>query len=275
VSFKFHFCTFIKNRSNPQLVLDFIIAGLTVTIFHREKVIKLIEWPIFDKIILFFIAVNCILLTIDDPVCKCANSEQCLARDSYNLALYSSTECANWPTIKAILDASEIVFTALFTAEVALRTAAQRHPTRRRLQHTFQNSISDAPAPAHRTNRRYRVLAAIQQMVLHVDRRGACRKSAPAPSPGAPCSASSCGDSSRERAAGSRGSARCSAVRRAAVTVLRRAQMVLKIFARGFVMHKHAYLRDPWNWLDFGARAPRPPASPALCSPACIPCLLA
>jgi hypothetical protein len=28
--------------------------------------------------------------------------------------------------------------------------------------------------------------------------------------------------------------------------------MVLKIFARGFVLHKHAYLRDPWNWLDFG-----------------------
>ncbi len=30
--------------------------------------------------------------------------------------------------------------------------------------------------------------------------------------------------------------------------------MVLKIFARGFAMHKHAYLRDPWNWLDFGAQ---------------------
>ena len=34
--------------------------------------------------------------------------------------------------------------------------------------------------------------------------------------------------------------------------------MVLKIFARGFVLHKHAYLRDPWNWLDFGARARLP-----------------
>jgi hypothetical protein len=37
---------------------------------------------------------------------------------------------------------------------------------------------------------------------------------------------------------------------------LRLAQMVLKIFARGFIMHKHAYLRDPWNWLDFGAHVP-------------------
>ena len=27
--------------------------------------------------------------------------------------------------------------------------------------------------------------------------------------------------------------------------------MMLKIFALGFVLHRHAYLRDYWNWLDF------------------------
>jgi len=28
-------------------------------------------------------------------------------------------------------------------------------------------------------------------------------------------------------------------------------EMVLKIIAKGFILHKFAYLRDPWNWLDF------------------------
>lgn len=28
-------------------------------------------------------------------------------------------------------------------------------------------------------------------------------------------------------------------------------EMILKIIAKGFCMHKFAYLRDPWNWLDF------------------------
>lgn len=28
-------------------------------------------------------------------------------------------------------------------------------------------------------------------------------------------------------------------------------EMILKIIAKGFVLHKYAYLRDPWNWLDF------------------------
>ncbi|EKX46067.1 hypothetical protein GUITHDRAFT_55688, partial [Guillardia theta CCMP2712] len=29
------------------------------------------------------------------------------------------------------------------------------------------------------------------------------------------------------------------------------AEMVIKIIARGFILHKHSYLSDPWNWLDF------------------------
>ena len=28
-------------------------------------------------------------------------------------------------------------------------------------------------------------------------------------------------------------------------------EMTLKIISRGFILHKYAYLRDPWNWLDF------------------------
>ena len=28
-------------------------------------------------------------------------------------------------------------------------------------------------------------------------------------------------------------------------------EMIVKIVASGFVFHKHAYLRDPWNILDF------------------------
>jgi hypothetical protein len=83
-------------------------------------VIKLVEWPIFDQVILFLIGVNCVLLTIDDPICKCANSDQCVPWDAYNIALYGngSIACSNWPTIKAILDLTEIIFTSLFTAEV-------------------------------------------------------------------------------------------------------------------------------------------------------------
>ena len=28
-------------------------------------------------------------------------------------------------------------------------------------------------------------------------------------------------------------------------------EMILKIISKGFALHKYAYLRDPWNWLDF------------------------
>ncbi|KNC46856.1 egg laying defective protein 19 [Thecamonas trahens ATCC 50062] len=35
-------------------------------------------------------------------------------------------------------------------------------------------------------------------------------------------------------------------------TAIFTAELMLKALAMGFFMHKHAYLRDPWNWLDFG-----------------------
>ncbi|XP_066925644.1 sodium channel protein 1 brain-like isoform X3 [Clytia hemisphaerica] len=34
-------------------------------------------------------------------------------------------------------------------------------------------------------------------------------------------------------------------------TAIYTTEMVLKIIAKGFVLHNFAYLRDPWNWLDF------------------------
>ena len=34
-------------------------------------------------------------------------------------------------------------------------------------------------------------------------------------------------------------------------TILFTVEMVLKILSMGFVIHKNAYLRDVWNWLDF------------------------
>lgn len=28
-------------------------------------------------------------------------------------------------------------------------------------------------------------------------------------------------------------------------------EMVIKVIAKGFVLNKYTYLRNPWNWLDF------------------------
>ena len=28
-------------------------------------------------------------------------------------------------------------------------------------------------------------------------------------------------------------------------------EMMLRVIALGFVLHKYSYLRDAWNWLDF------------------------
>ena len=29
------------------------------------------------------------------------------------------------------------------------------------------------------------------------------------------------------------------------------AEMMIRCLARGFILTKHMYLREPWNWLDF------------------------
>jgi hypothetical protein len=28
------------------------------------------------------------------------------------------------------------------------------------------------------------------------------------------------------------------------------AELVIRVVALGFALHKYSYLRDPWNWLD-------------------------
>lgn len=35
------------------------------------------------------------------------------------------------------------------------------------------------------------------------------------------------------------------------LTILFAIEMILKILAQGFIVHKNAYLRDAWSWLDF------------------------
>ena len=111
----------------------------------REQMIKLAEWEYFNKFVLFLIAVNCIFLLLDDPVCNC-QAEQCSEQQIYRQMMLNWSEegCSYWKPVKAMLDTTEIIFTALFTFEC-----------------------------------------------------------------------------------------------------------VIKIIARGFILHKHAYLRDPFNWLDF------------------------
>jgi hypothetical protein len=27
--------------------------------------------------------------------------------------------------------------------------------------------------------------------------------------------------------------------------------MIIKVIAKGFLLHRYSYLRSPWNWLDF------------------------
>lgn len=33
--------------------------------------------------------------------------------------------------------------------------------------------------------------------------------------------------------------------------VIYTAEMIIKIIAKGFLLNKYTYLRNPWNWLDF------------------------
>ena len=34
-------------------------------------------------------------------------------------------------------------------------------------------------------------------------------------------------------------------------TAIYTAEALIKCVARGFILEKHTFLRDPWNWLDF------------------------
>ena len=109
----------------------------------REKMVKLAEWDFFNNAVLFLIALNCIFLILENPVCKCAKQGECTEQEVYRQDLLMA-DCTHWPQTEMILTQSELIFTVLFTVEC-----------------------------------------------------------------------------------------------------------MIKIIARGFILHKHAYLRDVWNWLDF------------------------
>ncbi|EKX44430.1 hypothetical protein GUITHDRAFT_72189, partial [Guillardia theta CCMP2712] len=94
----------------------------------REAFIKIAEWEWFNRTVLGFIILNCILLVLDDP----------------RIFYTRLGDCSSWSNVQPLLQVTEYLFTCLFSME-----------------------------------------------------------------------------------------------------------MVIKIIARGFVLHKHAYLRDPWNWIDF------------------------
>ena len=87
--------------------------------------IKTIEWPLFDKFVLFLIAFNCVVMTLDDPICKCTQANSCSQWDAYQTSLYS-WDCSNWPTTKSLLDVSEYLFTSLFAAEVRFAVAPRK-----------------------------------------------------------------------------------------------------------------------------------------------------
>eukprot|EP00960_Hanusia_phi_P041825 755164-Hanusia_phi.AAC.7 len=110
----------------------------------REKFIKIAEWEWFNRTVLGFIILNCILLVLDDPVCSCS-AVVCVENDYFKRVFYTRLgDCSSWQNIQPLLQVTEYLFTCLFSLE-----------------------------------------------------------------------------------------------------------MVIKIIARGFILHKHAYLRDPWNWIDF------------------------
>jgi hypothetical protein len=109
----------------------------------REKMIKVAEWDLFNSFILSMIALNCVFLIFDNPVCKCAKQGACTEQEKYRHILLGAN-CTFWPQVDLMLGVTEVIFTAIFTLEC-----------------------------------------------------------------------------------------------------------IIKIIARGFALHKHAYLRDKWNWLDF------------------------
>lgn len=95
----------------------------------REILIKVVEWPIFDRLVLLLICVNCIFLILDDPICRCDKlgpDGRCVSEaEMYKRMLFATHKCDMWPQTDAFLGVSEYVFTALFTAELLLKIIAR------------------------------------------------------------------------------------------------------------------------------------------------------
>ena len=92
----------------------------------RELCIKVVEMPVFSGTVLILIAVNCIFLALDEPLCKNTGAyEKETQNDLYQRMLYQQLDCSWWPAMSKALDASEIFFTVAFTLEMVLKIVAR------------------------------------------------------------------------------------------------------------------------------------------------------
>ena len=115
----------------------------------REKMIKLEQWGPLNNFILVAIVVNCIFLTFEDPVCKCAagaSQDQCTQNELFKRMLYVGAnwrrqsaldlggfdkphdfalECSFQEETENVLWIGEIVFTIIFLLEMMIKVVAR------------------------------------------------------------------------------------------------------------------------------------------------------
>lgn len=96
----------------------------------REVLIKIVEWPVFDRLVLLLIICNCVFLMLDDPVCRCTAMDDAtggcqMQSEMYKRMLFLGKNCDNWSATNDFLGVSEYVFTALFTLELLLKIVAR------------------------------------------------------------------------------------------------------------------------------------------------------
>ena len=103
----------------------------------RERLIKLIELPLFSNTILFLIILNCVTLALDDPICRCTGVEGqpagkglvvlgCKESEKYKQMVHQRVDfCEVWGNTELFLLFSEYFFTVVFTIEVAIKIVAR------------------------------------------------------------------------------------------------------------------------------------------------------
>ena len=103
----------------------------------RERLIKLIELPLFSNTILFLIILNCVTLALDDPICRCTGVEGqpagkglvvlgCKESERYKQMVHQRVDfCEIWGNTELFLLFSEYFFTVVFTIEVAIKIVAR------------------------------------------------------------------------------------------------------------------------------------------------------
>jgi hypothetical protein len=179
-------------RANPaRVVLTHSVAPPTpataVNFFTQRR------WPVFRHFILVAIVVNCILLTYEDPVCKCAagmGQDKCTEREFF------------------------------------LRVSSLGHGA-----FCFESPLCHCACVLLHVLLIYVVIVVLQ--TLYVGAFGSDSSSI-----GIDCGSQEQKDSMLW-------------VGEIVFTIIFLVEMLIKIIARGFFMHKHAYLRDRMNWLDF------------------------